>query len=192
MQRTASLITANQGSEQGVEPDGQLIEDAGEGSAEAIDTLVTREWGRAFRAAYLIVGDHHRAEEVTQEAVIKAFDRITSFDTSRPFGPWLHRIVVNQALDLVRAEHSRPQPGTGDDVGTKAPSADMPGSNLHPSIVDALHQLPAEARAVVVMKHVLDYRSAEIAESLGKSEGAVRTQLHRAMEALRASIGGDQ
>ena len=73
------------------------------GSASGIEALFRLHWPRAHRAAYLVVHDAAAAEDIAQEAFLSALRALDRFDRRRPLGPWLHRIVVNRAIDWSRA-----------------------------------------------------------------------------------------
>jgi len=73
------------------------------GSASGIEALFRLHWPRAYRAALLVVHDAAAAEDIAQEAFLAAVRNLDRFDRGRPFGPWLHRIVVNRAIDWTRA-----------------------------------------------------------------------------------------
>src|ERR671914_2184596 len=77
------------------------------GSASGIEALFRLHWPRAYRAAYLVVHDAAAAEDIAQEAFLAAIRNLDRFDRGRPFGPWLHRIVVNRAIDWSRARQLR-------------------------------------------------------------------------------------
>ena len=81
------------------------------GSAEAMEGLFRLHWRPAHRAAYLVTGDATAAEDIAQESLLAAIRALDSFDRRRPFGPWLHRIVVNRAIDfaLLRPARTRPK-----------------------------------------------------------------------------------
>src|SRR5919202_2990590 len=101
--------------------DAALVRAAQRGDADALAGLFRAHWGMAHRAAYLVVHDAGAAEDIAQEAflaAVRAFDR---FDRRRPFGPWLHRIVVNRAIDWARARALRGE--VGDDALTALPAA---------------------------------------------------------------------
>src|SRR3954454_25367910 len=83
--------------------DGALVRAAQDGSVEAMEELFRRYWSGAHRAAWLVVHDAALAEDVAQEAFLSAVRALHRFDRRRPFGPWLHRIVVNRAIDHARA-----------------------------------------------------------------------------------------
>src|SRR5918992_3296321 len=77
------------------------------GSASDLEALFRAHWPRAYRAAYLVVGDAAAAEDIAQEAFLAAIRALERFDRRRPFGPWLHRIVVNRAIDWARRRSLR-------------------------------------------------------------------------------------
>ena len=84
-----------------------LVRAAQGGSAAAMEELFRRHWPRAHRAAWLVVHDAAAAEDIAQEAFLAAVRSLDRFDRRRPFGPWLHRIVVNRAIDYARAREVR-------------------------------------------------------------------------------------
>src|SRR5438067_2066527 len=75
------------------------VRDAQRGSAAALEQLFRSHWPRAYRAALLVVGDAAAAEDIAQESFLAAVRALDRFDRRRPFGPWLHRIVVSRAMD---------------------------------------------------------------------------------------------
>jgi DNA-directed RNA polymerase specialized sigma24 family protein len=81
------------------------------GSVPDVEQLFREHWPRAYRAAYLVVHDGAAAEDIAQEAFLAAVRSLERFDTRRPFGPWLHRIVVNRAIDWTRARSLRRELG---------------------------------------------------------------------------------
>ena len=89
--------------------DSSLIREAQRNSPAAVEALVRRHWDSAHRTAFLIVHDAGVAEDIVQEAIVAAVRAIDSFDRRRPFAPWLHRIVVNRALDWLRLRQRRPE-----------------------------------------------------------------------------------
>src|SRR5207237_8160021 len=84
------------------------------GSVSDLEALFRAHWPRAYRAAYLVVHDGAAAEDIAQEAFLAAVRALDRFDRSRPFGPWLHRIVVNRAIDWARARQLRTETELGD------------------------------------------------------------------------------
>src|SRR5438034_8680326 len=106
--------------------DAALVRAAQAGSAEAFGELFRRHWARAHRSAYLVVHDAAAAEDIAQEAFLLAVRALDRFDRRRPFAPWLHRIVVNRAIDAARARALRrevPADAVPEPVGRQADGA---------------------------------------------------------------------
>ncbi|HEY1356895.1 MAG TPA: RNA polymerase sigma factor [Thermoleophilaceae bacterium] len=164
--------------------DRALISDAQAGSAEAVELLFRRHWGRAYRAAYLIVADAGAAEDIAQEAFVAGIAALDRFDRRRPFAPWLHRIVVNRAIDWSRARAVRREV-----LGAPVESPDeLRTSGLSDEIRSALEALSPEHRAVVVLRYVLEYTPGEIARLLELPRGTVNSRLRRGLDALEAGL----
>jgi len=170
--------------------DERIVRAAAGGDEKATRELVSRHWDDAYRAAYLILGDGALAEDVAQEAFLAALNSLGSFDVSRPFAPWLHRIAVNKAIDEVRAGGRRP-PIAPESLVERG-STTVEDAGLSPRIVAALETLDATDRAIVVARYVLDYRATEIAEWLGVPDATVRSRLHRATNRLKAHMEENQ
>src|SRR5256885_4135903 len=83
------------------------------GSVSDLEALFRSHWPRAYRAALLVVHDAAAAEDIAQEAFLAAIRALDTFDRRRPFGPWLHRIVVNRAIDWARARTLRAEAELG-------------------------------------------------------------------------------
>src|SRR5918912_1461446 len=97
------------------------IRGAQNGSTSAMEALFRHHWPRAYRAAYLVVHDSAAAEDIAQEAFLAAVRNLDRFDRRRPFGAWLHRIVVNRAIDWARARKARAE--VADELVADAPAA---------------------------------------------------------------------
>jgi RNA polymerase sigma-70 factor (ECF subfamily) len=145
--------------------------------------LYAAHWRRAHRAAYLVVHDAAAAEDIAQDAFLAAIDALDRFDRRRPFAPWLHRIVVNRALDWARREALRRRVGE-DEPGAAA----LPEPELGAEMMAALRELPPEQRAVVVLRYLLEYTPGEIATMLEVPRGTVNSRLRRALDQLRATV----
>ena len=161
----------------------RLVRDVQRGSAAALEELFRREWPRAYRAAYLVVHDAAAAEDIAQEAFLAAVRSIDRFDRRRPFGPWMHRIVVNRAIDVTRARALRREVDAAAANSAEAPP-DPPSSALPDDVVTALGELSPEHRAVVVLRFVFDYTPGEIARALDMPRGTVNSRLRRALDRL--------
>jgi RNA polymerase sigma-70 factor (ECF subfamily) len=161
----------------------RLVREVQRGSAAALEELFRREWPRAYRAAYLVVHDAAAAEDIAQEAFLAAVRAIDRFDRRRPFGPWMHRIVVNRAIDATRARALRREVDAVAADSTEAPP-DPPSAPLSDEVVAALSDLSPEHRAVVVLRFVFDYTPGEIARALDMPRGTVNSRLRRALDRL--------
>lgn len=168
-------------------PEHTLVRAAQGGSAEAMEELFRRHWPRAHRAAWLVVHDAAAAEDVAQEAFLAAVRSLDRFDRRRPFGPWLHRIVVNRAIDHARARDVRREVPADAVAEAAASSSAGPGpGSCAPSdeVVAALAALAPEQRAVIVLRHLLGFTPGEIARVLGLPRGTVNSRLRRGLDAL--------
>jgi RNA polymerase sigma-70 factor (ECF subfamily) len=163
------------------------------GSASDFEALFRNHWPRAYRAAYLVVHDRAAAEDIAQEAFLAAVRALDGFDRSRPFGPWLHRIVVNRAIDWARARSLRREIGGEESVGRTAGEDPPPGSHpLSPAVVSALASLSPEHRAVIVLRYLLEYTPGEIARVLEIPRGTVNSRLRRGLDALQGHIAEEE
>jgi RNA polymerase sigma-70 factor, ECF subfamily len=162
------------------------IRGAQNGSVSDLEALFRHHWPRAYRAAYLVVHDTAAAEDIAQEAFLAAVRGLDRFDRRRPFGPWLHRIVVNRAIDWSRARALRRESG---DAGLASAEAPPEAGHEHTKeLADALATLSPEHRAVIVMRHLLEYTPGEIATALGLPRGTVNSRLRRGLDALAAQL----
>lgn len=155
------------------------------GSAADLERLFRAYWPRAHRAAWLVVHDAAAAEDIAQEAFLAAVRALDRFDRRRPFGPWLHRIVVNRAIDWARARALRAEVGLGETHAASAAPVD--GSERDP-LLAGLAQLSPEHRAVIVLRHLLDYTPGEIAELLALPRGTVNSRLRRGLDRLKETL----
>jgi RNA polymerase sigma-70 factor (ECF subfamily) len=162
------------------------IRGAQRGSVPDLEALFRHHWPRAYRAAYLVVHDSAAAEDIAQEAFLAAVRALDRFDRRRPFGPWLHRIVVNRAIDWSRARALRRESGEAALELVAAPAApDNPHSR---TLVAALAELSPEHRAVIVLRHLLEYTPGEIADLLGLPRGTVNSRLRRGLDELAGQL----
>lgn len=166
-----------------------LVTRAQGGSEAAFEELFRRSWRPAYRAAYLVVDDAAAAEDIAQEAILAAIRSLDRFDRGRPFGPWLHRIVVNRAIDWARARQLRPATGLRE---VEAQAAEDPGRGFSDEVLAALRALPEEHRAVVALRYVLGYMPGEIAVMLDLPRGTVNSRLRRALDCLRPALEEDR
>ena len=157
------------------------------GSASDLEALFRSHWPRAYRAAYLVVHDRAAAEDIAQEAFLAAVRALDTFDRRRPFGPWLHRIVVNRAIDWARARSLRRE--VSDDALAEAPAAPQPPARpVSEGIAAALAGLSPDHRAVIVLRYLLEYSPGEIARALELPRGTVNSRLRRGLDALQGRL----
>jgi RNA polymerase sigma-70 factor, ECF subfamily len=165
------------------------VRGAQRGSASDLEALFRNHWPRAYRAAYLVVHDAGAAEDIAQEAFLAAVRALDRFDRRRPFGPWLHRIVVNRAIDWARARTLRREVA-GAPALDHVPAAPELGNprELSPGVVAALESISPEHRAVIVLRYLLEYSPGEIASILEVPRGTVNSRLRRGLDALAGQI----
>jgi RNA polymerase sigma-70 factor (ECF subfamily) len=165
-------------------PERAWVRGAQGGDASSLEALFRHHWPSAYRAAYLVVHDAGAAEDVAQEAFLAAVRNLDRFDRRRPFGPWLHRIVVNRAIDWARMRALRPESGGEALAGIPAAEATDTGDEL----LAAIRSLPPDHRAVIVLRYLLEYTPGEIARLLDLPRGTVNSRLRRALDALGETL----
>jgi len=162
------------------------------GDAGGLELLVRHHHVRAVQAAYLILRDRALAEDVTQGAFVKAYERIGSFDDGRPFWPWFARIVVNDAVKAAkrRDQHfSREVAGAEEmllrlaDAGA-GPHDEAERAEVWRRVWAALEQLPPAQRAAVVQRYYLGMSEAEMAADWVSPAGTVKSRLNAARKSL--------
>ena len=170
-----------------------LIRAAQRGSEEALEELFRLHWRAAHRAAYLVVHDGAAAEDIAQEAFLAAIRTLDRFDRRRPFGPWLHRIVLNRAIDWSRARKARREVTgeTTEGFDAVAPEVDLASLADADRVVALLRSLSPEHRAVVVLRYLLEYTPGEIAEVLEIPRGTVNSRLRRGLDALSLELSDE-
>ncbi len=160
-----------------------LVQSAQRGDPGAVEELYRRHWRQAYRAAYLVTRDAHAAEDIAQEAFLQAIRVLDRFDRARPFAPWLHRIVTNRALDWARAHAlRRPAEAAHEAVAPEA------RSDLSDDLAEAIGRLAPDARAVIVLRYLLEHTPGEIAEMLDLPRGTVNSRLRRALDELAGEV----
>jgi len=163
-------------------PDADLVSAAAKGDRNAAGELFSRHWPGAWRLAWGVTGRRELADDVAQDAFERAFAALTRFDRTRPFAPWLHRIVVNRALDLLRRERRL--------VGLERPelieeaTRDVAAEDR--ALLDAIASLSEQRRIVIMLRFGLGYPPGEIAELLELPVGTVHSRLARGLADLRA------
>ncbi|HEX7120660.1 MAG TPA: sigma-70 family RNA polymerase sigma factor [Longimicrobiales bacterium] len=167
-----------------------VVERVRRGDVEAYGELVRRHMRRAFSIAYRILEHREDAEDVVQDAFLRALERFDTLERGRPFGPWLYRIVVNRALNVRRGRSIRrtepiPEHASSD---AAAPDGAAERAELLRRLAEAAEALPERQRTIVQLSELEGFTSAEVAEILGVSDGTVRWHLHRARRTLRRAL----
>jgi len=187
---------------QAQEADEVLVARAQRGDLAAFGLLVERHQDALINGIYRMVGHREDAEDLAQEAFVKAYRGIKGFEGRSSLYTWLYSIAINlvishrrktgsrRHLNPVSLHESADEDGRGFDVqdGLERPEAAAERHELRERIEDAIDQLDDEYRRVVVMRDIegFDYRT--IARLLGCPQGTVKSRLHRARLALRDQL----
>lgn len=169
-----------------------LIERARHGDQTAWEALVREHQQALFRLAYLLLGDADEAEDIAQEAFVRAFRALERFDPARPLRPWLLRIVTNLAHNrrravgrylaaLLRAGRIEPEPISA--IGERS------GQQWEAQTLwQAVRRLRADDQRIIYLRYFLDLSEAETAAVLDIAPGTVKSRLHRATQRLRQVV----
>src|SRR3954470_13808212 len=165
---------------------------AAAGDRRAFERLYRQNVSRVFSLCARMVGDRTRAEELTQDVFVRAWNKLHLFRGESSFSTWLHRMAVNLVLNARKSDgrmRSRFE-SSEDDAGldTMPMRVNTVGAGEILDIEAAIAKLPPGARRVFVLHDVEGYKHDEIAEQLGVTTGATKAQLHRARLLLRESL----
>jgi RNA polymerase sigma-70 factor, ECF subfamily len=167
--------------------DSELIRRCQRGDGAAFRRLYERHVHLALRTAYGVLRDRELAEDAVQEAFVRAFNNIAKVDAERPFGPWLTRIVVNEAIRLAHWRNKGGQP-TADQLDQVSPldtEREITQSERRQVLQDCVALLPPELSALVVLKYFRDLSDPEIARTMECPVGTVKSRLARARGLLK-------
>jgi RNA polymerase sigma factor (sigma-70 family) len=163
---------------------------AQKGDVAAFEELYRENLGRVYAVCLRLCGDAARAEELTQDVFVRAWEKLDTFQGKSAFSTWLHRLAVNLVLGERRSEKVRVGKvfATDDLEAFDTPQAGMePGESI--DLERAIAALPPGARTVLVLHDVEGYRHEEIAQMQGTAVGTSKAQLHRARRLLREMLG---
>ena len=171
--------------------DAVLVERVRNGDTSAFDALVNAYMRQAFQLAYRVVGHREDAEDLVQESFLAAYQYLDSYDATRPFGPWLMRIVLNRGSNLRRSRARRETEPEVDAI-SPAPSAldESERTEAREMLTRALAGLSERQRMIVTLFDVDGMTSGEIGDMLQLSPGTVRWHLHEARGTLRSALKG--
>lgn len=148
-----------------------------------LEQLYDEHKGRVFSTAYRMVGNRPDAEDITQDVFIKVFKHMDAFRGEAAISTWIYRITVNTCFDFLR-KRKRQAAVPLEDV----PEPSTPSQGLKRLIETMVTQLPATYRKVFTLYDIQGLKHAEIAETLGITEGASKSLLHRARAQLRKRL----
>ena len=176
------------------------IKEVLKGDQNAFAEIVELFQDKLYRICYRMLGNKHEAEDIAQEAFVRAFINIHTFDTNRKFSTWLYRIGTNLCIDRIRKKKP--------DYFLDAEVAGTEGLNMYSQIASKeelpeqevlkmemqdrvqyeISRLPDKYRAVIVLKYMEDLPLQEISDILEMPLGTVKTRIHRGREALRKQL----
>ena len=174
------------------ETDAALARLAAKGDTGAFESIYRRHAGRVHGVIVRLVGAQGvRAEDLTQEAFVRAWQALPKFRFESAVSTWLHRLAVTTALMELRSRRSGPRFDESEDALEDLGMADSAGNGtaLSMDLERAVATLPPRARAVLVLHDVEGWKHEEIAAELGMAVGSSKAQLHRARGLLRTRIG---
>lgn len=167
------------------DPDAMIVQACLDGDNAAFGALVARYSGKLYNAAYRITHVREDAFDATQAAFVKAYEKLPTFDFNHRFFSWIYRIALNEALDIAGRRRREtdlgdaPEP-TGGDVEREYAAAER-----ERLLQRALMALPADGRALIVLRHFQGLSYGDIAEILRIPEKTVKSRLFTARQRLR-------
>lgn len=181
-----------------------LIRRTVEGQEDAFCELVLPYQRAIFMAAYAVLQNHADAEDVTQDAVLSAFTKLSKFRGDSKFGTWLYRIVINASLMKLRSNRRRPETSldepnhkeNGDSIALDfadwraTPGDELQRKELRQAVLQAVASLHPKYRAVLILRDLRQFTIAQTAQRLGVSKVVVKTRLFRARLQMRNALDG--
>jgi RNA polymerase sigma-70 factor, ECF subfamily len=187
--RAVAVSRGSAGEEPG---DRELLLRVQDGDSDAFDLLVRRYMSRAQVVARRLMQDPDDADDLVQDAFLRALDRIGTFDVTRAFGPWFTRLLVNLGLDQRRRQRvRRTEPHDPETfAGGVSPDREVERAELKDSLGKALEALPARQRLIVTLFEIDGHSTEEVATMLEVSQVTIRWHLHQARRTLREALKG--
>ncbi|WP_407271797.1 RNA polymerase sigma factor SigW [Radiobacillus sp. PE A8.2] len=178
----------------------EKIKQVKRGDHAAFEDVVDFYQNKVFQVSFRIIGNTHEAEDIAQEAFIRAFVNIQSYDESRKFSTWLYRITTNLTIDRIRKKKpdyfldAEVQGTDGLDMYSQLPAdqalpeEEVESLEIQTYIQKEIMELPAKYRSVIALRFVEELSLNEISEILDIPVGTVKTRIHRGREALRKRL----
>ncbi len=176
-----------------IEPEGaSLVSDVRGGDLTAFEAFYRRYEAAVYRTALALLRDEMTAEEVVVDTFLRAHAARERLDPGRPPLPWLQRVAINLALNHLRRRRlglePLPEQAPWPDDGATAPDSAAERREMTAALARGIERLPAQMRAVVILRFVQDSSLAEIAEALQCPVGTVKSRLHNALRLLRDEL----
>lgn len=179
--------------------DHQIVRAVLDGDKDAYGALVARHSQNVFRVAFRITGDEADAEEVVQEAFMRGYQRLESFESRSEFGTWIYRIAVNSALNMVNKRKSGITYQIAEDADpaqqqiqvadhAAGPERTLLSREIETLQARAMQSLTATERTAFVLRHMEDRSTTEIASALDIAPNAAKQAVFRAVQKLRRSL----
>ena len=189
MSETARVPMVMNGPATAAHDESGLVQRAAAGDVAAFEELYRANAGRVFLLCMRMAGDEAMAEELAQEAFVRAWQKLGSFRGESAFSTWLHRLTVNVVLGNRRStarREARVKPVAEEVLADVAVNDSWPADAI--DLTRAISGLPEGARTVFVLHDVEGFRHHEISRLLGVAEGTSKAQLHRARKLLRKAL----
>ena len=168
----------------------ELVERARAGDEAAFRVLYDRNVDRIYRLVYRMAGSDDMARDFTQDAFLRAWERLDQFRGDAAFSTWLHSIAVSVALNgLRKVDRHRKRERSLEDAAHVAPTTRRLEPDAVERLREAVDELPEMYRTVFLMHDLEGFSHGEIAEALGVAEGTSKARLFRARAKLRESLG---
>ena len=164
----------------------ELLESVKKGNKEAYHEIVNRYMRKAYYVALSFVHNHQDALDISQEAFIKAFRKIKSFSTEKPFFPWFYKLMKNLCLDHLR-RRSRVKEVPLEGIPVQAEVRE--DRELKEVLWRGIESLPFEQREIVILRYFQQLSYSEIAEMTEKPVGTVMSSLYYAKKKLKKTVG---
>ena len=165
------------------DPDSTLVARCLAGEREAFEPLVRRYQRPLYNVALRVLGDREEARDVVQDAFLRAYAKLSTFDSRHRFFSWVYRIVLNASLNS-RGRRRRADPLTVEPAASGGPEEEVRLRERREGVEAALRCLPADDRLVLALRHFAELSYAEIGEALGLAEKTVKSRLHEARQKL--------
>lgn len=160
---------------------------------QAYEELVRRYQRRLYSLAYRLTGDREEAEDLAQEALVRAYTALPRFRSGLRFSPWIYKIAVNLCINYLRRRRAQvPLDEEAPFVDSSpTPEQALERDETRAVVQEAILALPEHYRAAIVLRHLHDLSYVEIAQALGLPMGTVKTHLFRAREMLHKLLSQD-